>query len=139
MKLPVKLLLIAASVGIAPLCHARDAQAAAQPAPQTESAPVPDSAMTQTASADPSTRLAAIVPPGLTPQAACDGFKSLNDCSAALHASQNLNIPFPDVKGRVTSGKTLAAAIHSLRPEADAGKEVRRAEQQAAEDLRPSG
>jgi len=136
MKLPFQLLLIAATVAIAPLCHA---QAAGQPASQTEAAPAADPAATQSMASDPSTRLAAIVPPGLTPQAACDGFKSLTDCSAALHASQNLNIPFPDVKGKVTSGKSLAAAIKSLRPEADASKEEKRAEQQAAEDLHPSG
>ena len=136
MKLPFQLLLIAATVAIAPLCHA---QAAGQPASQTEAAATPDQSMAQSAPADASTRLAAIVPPGLTPQAACDGFKSLTDCSAALHASQNLNIPFPDVKGKVTSGKSLAAAIKSLRPEADASKEEKRAEQQAAEDLHPSG
>jgi hypothetical protein len=85
------------------------------------------------------TRLAALVPAGMSPDEACTGFKSVDECAATLHASQNLGIPFPDLKSRVTSGKNLGAAIHDLKPEAKAKAEVRKAEEQARVDVRPQG
>jgi hypothetical protein len=67
---------------------------------------------------------------------ACGGFKNLDECAATLHASQNLGIPFSDLKSRVTGGQKLGAAIHSLRPDAAARDEVRKAEEQARSDTR---
>lgn len=87
----------------------------------------------------PDTRLAAMVPAGISTQSACVGFRSLSECSAALHVSQNLNIPFADVKERVAHGDSLAAAVHALKPAADTRKALRRAEAQAREDVRPIG
>jgi hypothetical protein len=83
----------------------------------------------------PNTRLAALVPAGMSAQDACNGFKDVTECSAALHAAQNLNIPFSDLKGKVTAGQSLTSAIHALKPAADARTEVRKAEKQAREDL----
>lgn len=91
-----------------------------------------------TASGEPSTRLAAIVPSGMSAQEACTGFKSVSECVTALHASQNLNISFPDLKSKVTGGQKLGAAIHELKPNADVKAEMRKAEAQTREDLRPS-
>src|SRR5215467_1205089 len=87
----------------------------------------------------PDTRLAAMVPAGIPTQSACIGFRSLSECSAALHVSQNLNIPFADVKERVSRGDSLAAAVHALKPSADTRRALRRAEAQAREDVRPIG
>jgi hypothetical protein len=84
------------------------------------------------------TRLAALVPSGMSPQEACTGFKSTRECAAALHAAQNLNIPFADLKAKVTAGNKLGPAIKALKPEAHVKSEVRRAEQQARSDTEAS-
>lgn len=114
-----------------------------QPAPQAESTPAPaadpPSAADTHAGAAANTRLAALVPAGVTPEDACRGFKDLSECSAALHVAQNLNIPFADLKDRVTSGQSLGTAIHALKPKADSRREAQRAEEQAREDLRSQG
>jgi len=139
-------LVTAIAVSLAPLAYAQPApQSQAQPAPQTESAPAPSAdppAAAETprpSAASGNTRLAALVPAGLTPEDACRGFKDLSECSAALHVAQNLNIPFADLKDRVTSGQSLGTAIHGLKPKADSRKEVQRAEEQARQDLHSQG
>jgi hypothetical protein len=137
-------LLAAIAVSLAPLAYAQPApQPEMQPAPKTEPmpAPAPDPAAADThaTAAAGNTRLASLVPAGLTPEDACRGFKDLSECSAALHVAQNLNIPFADLKDRVTSGQSLGTAIHSLKPKADSKREAQRAEEQAREDLRTTG
>lgn len=88
----------------------------------------------------PNTHLAALVPAGMSTEEACTGFKNVKDCAASLHASQNLNIPFGDLKAKVTGGEGLGAAIHALKPEANARAEVKRAEGQAQDDVHgPTG
>ena len=89
---------------------------------------------TSAASAQPSTRLAAIVPSGMSAEEACTGFKSVRECATALHAAQNCNIPFADLKSKLTGGKKLSAAIHDLKPEANAKEQARKAEEQARSD-----
>ena len=87
-----------------------------------------------------SARLAAIVPSGMSTQEACAGFRNVEECAATLHASQNLNIAFPDLKSRVTGGTKLGTAIHQLKPDANVKAEVRKAEEQARSDTRsPQG
>ena len=108
---------------------------AAQPSMTAESS----TAGSAGATVGQNTRLAALVPAGMSADEACGGFKSVAECAATLHASQNLGIPFPDLKSRVTSGKNLGAAIHDLKPEAKAKAEVRRAEEQARSDVHPQG
>ena len=138
-------LVAAIAVSLAPLAFAQPApQPQMQPAPQSEPMPAPaaDPAAADThasTAASGNTRLAALVPAGLTPEDACRGFKGLSECSAALHVAQNLNIPFADLKDRVTSGQSLGTAIHSLKPKADSKREAQRAEEQAREDLRTTG
>lgn len=85
--------------------------------------------------AEHDTRLAAVTPSGMTTQEACLGFRSVAACAATMHASQNLDLSFADLKSRVTGGQKLAAAIHSLKPEADARSEAGKAEGQARVDL----
>ncbi|HYL00495.1 MAG TPA: hypothetical protein VEU78_04825 [Steroidobacteraceae bacterium] len=139
-------LLAAIAVTLAPLSYAQSGpQSQMQPAPQTESPPAPATdppaaAETQAASpASGNTRLAALVPTGLTPEDACRGFKDMSECSAALHVAQNLNIPFADLKDRMTSGQSLPTAIRALKPKADSRREAKRAEEQARQDLRSQG
>jgi hypothetical protein len=81
------------------------------------------------------TRLAAVTPPGMSTEDACTGFKSIRECAAAMHAAQNLSVPFGDLKSKLTSGQKLGAAIHGLRPEANAPEEASRAESQARSDV----
>jgi hypothetical protein len=47
-------------------------------------------------------RLRTMLPPGVTIQEAAYGFKNWGQFIAAAHASNNLNIPFADLKGRMT-------------------------------------
>jgi hypothetical protein len=142
MKGTITLLSIVAALSLAALSLAgTNPSSTVQPAPAQEPAAAPDPA-TQPRAADPvsgSTRLAALVPAGMTTREACTGFKDVSECSAALHVAQNLNIAFPDVRERVIGGQTLEAAVHALKPSANAHIEVHRAQQQASEDLRPLG
>jgi hypothetical protein len=86
-------------------------------------------------STEPNTRLAAITPPGMSTEEACTGFKSITECAAAMHAAQNLSVPFGDLKSKLTGGQKLGAAIHGLKPQANAPEEASRAENQARSDM----
>jgi hypothetical protein len=81
-------------------------------------------------------RLAAVLPRGMSSQEACRGFTSLDLCAATLHAAQNLNIPFADLKGQVAAGQGLGAAIHTVKPSVDANAEATRAKAQAQQNMR---
>lgn len=139
-------LLTAIAVALTPFAYGQSGpQSQPQAAAQAESGPVPSAAPAAAADAraaspaSANTRLAALVPAGLTPEDACRGFKDLGECSAALHVAQNLNIPFADLKDRMTSGQSLGTAIRALKPKADSRREVQRAEEQARQDLRSQG
>jgi hypothetical protein len=101
-------------------------------------APDPERASAETPAQGPtrSSPFAALVPADMSATEACDGFKSMTECAAALHAAQNVGIPFKDLKTRMTGGETLGAAIHDLKPGADVQSEVSRAEEQARADVR---
>jgi hypothetical protein len=144
MKFMVRSLLAASVISLAPYAYAQSqAQSVMPPAPEAQPRPAPRADAPAPAEARSAaignTRLAALVPAGLSPEDACRGFRDLSDCSAALHVSQNLNIPFADLKDRVTAGQALGTAIHALKPTADARREAKRAEEQAREDLRSPG
>ena len=75
-------------------------------------------------------RLAKLLPAGADVNASESGFKNQGQFIASLHVSKNLNIPFDQVKAKVTgvtvqaNGKTttstpmsLGKAIHELRPD----------------------
>jgi hypothetical protein len=68
----------------------------------------------------------------------CNGFKTFQEYLAAVHASQNLGIPFQRLKENMQRGKTLHQAIRELRPTANAQIETWKAEQQAQQTLRES-
>jgi len=77
-----------------------------------------------------------LLPPGTDLQAASTGFKNLGQFIAAAHVSHNLNIPFDQLKSRMTgtNPKSLGQAIHELKPSEDASAEAKRAEGQARKD-----
>ena len=146
MKRFLTLIAATAALGLAALAYAggpEDQAGAAQPSPAEQpsmSSTDPSATARSSASTSQSTRLAAIVPSGMSAQEACTGFRSVEECAATLHVSQNLSIPFPDLKSRVTGGARLGAAIHQLKPDANVKAELRKAEEQARSDTRsPQG
>ena len=98
-------------------------------------------------------QLQAILPPKTKLEDACTSFRQLNDCVATLHVSHNLKIKFNCLKWNITGtqpggnvssckapdgGKalSLAKAIQSLKPDADAKSEAKSAEKRAHEDIK---
>jgi len=99
-------------------------------------------------------QLQALLPPRTKLEDACTAFRQLNECVATLYVSRNLKIKFNCLKwdvtgvqpgsGNVTScsapedGKalSLAKAIQTLKPEADAKAEAKNAEKRAQEDIK---
>jgi hypothetical protein len=90
-------------------------------------------------------------------KAACSTIKELGDCIAALHAGRNLGLDFDCLKSKLsgvqakldtaqscasaTDGKpvSLIKAIHSLKPNADAKAEAKKAEAQSRDDMKETG
>ena len=74
--------------------------------------------------------------------AACGGFKNLGECVAAAHVAKNLNIPggFDALKAKMTGtgAVSLGKAIQGLTPDADAKAEAKKANKQAADDMKES-
>ena len=73
---------------------------------------------------------------------ACNGFKNLGQCVAAAHVAKNLNIPggFDALKAKVTGtgAVSLGKAIEALEPSAKSKSEVKKANQQALDDMKES-
>jgi hypothetical protein len=82
------------------------------------------------------TRLKALLPAGTNVHEAFKGFRDLTEFISAVHVADNLDIPFDQLKQRLTGLRpvTLARAIEQLRPSVDASAEVRRAHAQARKD-----
>ena len=80
-----------------------------------------------------SKRIQAMLPAGMTVEQAASGFKNLGQFIAAVNVSKNLGIPFDQLKAQVTgaSAVSLGAAIHTLKPGADAKAEVKQATAEA--------
>ena len=78
-----------------------------------------------------------MLPNGMTSQQACSGFKNLGQCVAAIHVSNNLKIPFDDLKAKMTGDNTesLGKSIHELKPDADAKAEAAKATKQAKKNI----
>src|SRR5205814_10534631 len=71
-----------------------------------------------------------LLPQGTTAEQACAGFKNLGQCVAAIHVSHNLDIPFADLKTKMTGSgsESLGKAIGDLKPSADAKAESKKAQ-----------
>jgi len=78
-----------------------------------------------------SDKLSKLLPPGTNMTTAADGFKNLGQFVAAVHVSKNLGISFADLKTRMVDGASLGSAIKTLKPEANADAETRKARKQA--------
>lgn len=86
------------------------------------------------------TRLQGLLPPGTDMQLASSGFKNLGQFVAAVHVSNNLKIPFDQLKLKMTGpeAESLGKAIQDLRPALDhktVKAEVKTAEREAKKDL----
>jgi hypothetical protein len=94
-----------------------------------------------------------LLPAGMDMKTAEDGFKNRGQFIAALHVSQNLNIPFDQLKAKMTGVSTvngqqttstpvsLGKAIHELRPDmsqAQSDAQAKIADKQAAETVKPT-
>ena len=82
------------------------------------------------------TRIAKLLPPNMDLATAAMGFKNQGQFIAALHVSKNLNIPFDQLKAKMTGpdSVSLGKAIQQLRPELPAKQaeiEKEKAEEQA--------
>ena len=81
-------------------------------------------------------RITALLPDGMTLNQASSGFKNQGQFIAALHVSQNLGIPFKDLKNDMTvKHLSLGQSIQDLKPTARSGDEARKAETAANHDL----
>jgi hypothetical protein len=81
-------------------------------------------------------RLQAMLPPGMTAEQAAFGFRNQGQFVAAVHVSNNLGIPFNELRSKmVTEGKSLGQSIQALKPHADSDAEAERAVGQAEAEL----
>jgi hypothetical protein len=90
-----------------------------------------------------STQLQPLVPAGNTLAGAADGFRNQGQFVAALHVAHNLNIPFDQLKAKLTGNDpvSLGKAIHELRPQLDEKaikNNTKLADRQAERDLQQS-
>jgi hypothetical protein len=77
-------------------------------------------------------KLESRLPPGADLMLAAEGFRNLGQFVAAVNVSNNLNIPFADLKmSMVDDGLSLGQSIQKLRPTADATREASLANSQA--------
>jgi hypothetical protein len=64
------------------------------------------------------------------------GFETPEDFAATVHAARNIRVPFGELKHQVVGeGKSLPAAIHAVKPTADASLEADLARSEAKADL----
>jgi hypothetical protein len=87
-----------------------------------------------------SSRLQKLLPPGTNVQEAAAGFKNLGQFVAAAHVSHNLDIPFDELKSKMTGPQPegLGKAIQQLKPDVKSKDEAKRAQKQARQDLSES-
>jgi hypothetical protein len=100
----------------------------------------------------PNLQAQGVLTANVTATDACATFTSLAGCLAALHASHNLGVDFKCLRAAVTGVHTSAdvsgckvadgekaqelnKAIHQVKPEANAKRAAKDAEQQARDDL----
>jgi hypothetical protein len=82
-----------------------------------------------------SSKLQSLLPAGTNLTDAASGFKNLGQFIAAVHVSHNLNIPFSDLKAKISSGDSLGKAIEALDPNVKAKAEAKKAQRQSKSDL----
>jgi hypothetical protein len=87
-----------------------------------------------------SSKLQSLLPAGTDLKTASSGFKNLGQFVAAVHVSNNLGIPFDQLKAKMTGdhAESLGKAIQELKPDANAKSETKKANTQADADLKES-
>ncbi len=85
-------------------------------------------------------KLKTLLPQDTDPHVASKGFAELKEFVATVRAAKNLNVPFGELKSKMADGssKELQKAIHTLKPDADAKAEVKKATEQAKQDIKES-
>jgi hypothetical protein len=88
-----------------------------------------------------SSRLQALFPAGTDLQKQAAGFRNLGQFVAAAHVSHNLDIPFDQLKAKMTGDhpESLGKAIQDLKPAANAKTEADKAEKEADTDVKDAG
>jgi hypothetical protein len=65
-----------------------------------------------------------------------EGFETPEDFAAAVHAARNIRVSFAELKHQVVDeGKSLPAAIHVVKPAANASLEADLARSEARADV----
>jgi hypothetical protein len=85
-----------------------------------------------------SAKLQDMLPADVSPQQACVGFKTLEQCVTAIHLAQNLKVPFADLKAKTTGKGSvgLQKAIEQMAANANSKDELKKAKKQAADDMK---
>jgi len=76
------------------------------------------------------------LPQGADLRESASGFRNLGDFVSAVYASDELKIPFNEVKARMMNGGNLYTAIAALRPDIDSGVAMRNARASAYEAIK---
>ncbi len=86
-------------------------------------------------------RLQALFPAGTDLKKESAGFRNLGQFVAAAHVSHNLDIPFDQLKAKMTGDhpESLGKAIQDLKPAANAKTEADKAEKEADTDVKDAG
>ena len=82
-------------------------------------------------------KLQNLLPTGTNLQQAAQGFKNLGQFVAAVHVSNNLGIPWDQLRAKMIGppSESLGKAIQALKPTANAKEEASKAEKQAKQDM----
>ena len=81
-------------------------------------------------------RLRPFTTDGVANESMAEGFQTVEDFAATAHASRNIRVPFTALKHRVVDERqTLAAAIHAVKPAANASLEADLARSEARAEL----
>lgn len=85
-------------------------------------------------------KLKTLLPEDVDPHRASKGFENLKDFVAAVRVANNLNVSFVELKRYMADGsnKELQKAIHALKPDADPKAELKKASEQAKQDIKES-
>jgi hypothetical protein len=86
-------------------------------------------------------KLQGLLPACTNLQQAAQGSKNLGQFVAAVHVSHNLDIPFDQLKAKMTgaNAESLGKAIQDLKPGAKAKAEAKKAKKQADRDMHETG
>jgi hypothetical protein len=85
-------------------------------------------------------KLKTLLPEGTNPRGASKGFNELKEFVATVRAAKNLGVPFGELKSKMADGSSdeLRKAIHQLKPDVDSKAEVKKANEQAKQDIKES-